>query len=113
MQRVICYRLLESWMPVAASAAPEADAEGHPIRKEDQMEEGLKAGAFVLKVLERLARLDGFDKTDLGEQTDRHWANPSELAQRVQVASPVLLARLSGGNPPDIPPTGDPQGTPS
>ena len=66
---------------------------------EEPLEAGLKAGAFVLKVLERLARLDGLDAAEKREVTLTEVADPVELARRVRAVSPVLMARLRLGGP--------------
>src|SRR4051794_3337938 len=62
-QRIVCAQLLEHWVPLAT--AEELEIRKKTKTKSDQaideatFEAGLKAGAFVLKVLERWARLDG------------------------------------------------------
>jgi len=95
-QRAVCYQLLERWVPLAASATLALCKEGRtgPVIDEEPLEAGLKAGAFVLKVLERLARLDGLDAAEKRELTVLKMADPVELARRVQAVSPVLMARL-------------------
>ena len=95
-QRAVCYALLERWVPVAASAALALRTEGRtgPVLDEEPLEAGLKAGAYVLKVLERLARLDGLDAAEKREVTVTEMADPVELARRVRAVSPVLMARL-------------------
>ena len=95
-QRAVCHALLERWVPVAASAALALRTEGRtgPVIDEEPLEAGLKAGAFVLKVLERLARLDGLDAAEKREVTVTEMADPVELARRVRAVSPVLMARL-------------------
>ncbi len=95
-QRAVCLALLERWVPVAASAALKLRTEGKtgPVIDEDTLEAGLKAGGFVLKVLERLARIDGLDVAEKREVTLTETADPAELARRVRVVSPVLMARL-------------------
>jgi len=95
-QRAVCYALLERWMPVAASATLSVRSEGRtgPVVDEEPLEAGLKAGAYVLKVLERLARLDGLDAAEKRELTVKKSVDPLELARRVRAVSPVLMARL-------------------
>ena len=95
-QRVVCYKLLERWAPLAASATRALRSEGRagPVIDEEPLEAGLKAGAFVLKVLERLARIDGLDAAEKRELTVTKMADPVELARRVRAVSPVLTARL-------------------
>jgi len=95
-QRMVCYQLLERWVPLAASATLALREEGRtgPVIDEEPLEAGLKAGAFVLKVLERLARLDGLDAAEKRELTVMKMADPVELARRVQAVSPILMARL-------------------
>ncbi|MCX6966949.1 MAG: hypothetical protein NTZ46_04065 [Verrucomicrobia bacterium] len=95
-QRAVCLALLERWVPVAASAALALRTEGKsgPVIDEEPLEAGLKAGGFVLKVLERLARIDGLDAAEKRELTVTETADPAELARRVRVVSPVLMARL-------------------
>ena len=93
-QRAVCYQLLERWVPAAAS---------------EPVEEGLKAATLVLKILERLARLDGLDAAEKRELTVTELADPVELARRVRVVSPLLMARIqaleaSSGKPPQTPP---------
>jgi len=105
-QRVVCFQLLERWVPVAASADLAVREEGRsgPVIDEEPLEAGLKAGAFVLKVLERLARLDGLDAAEKRELTVTEMADPVELARRVRAVSPVLMARLRLEGPPKLPP---------
>ena len=95
-QRAVCYALLERWVPVAASATLALRSEGRcgPVIDEEPLEAGLKAGAYVMKVLERLARLDGLDAAEKRELTVTEMADPVELARRVRAVSPVLMARL-------------------
>lgn len=108
-QRAVCYEMLERWVPVAASAALAVRSEGRngPVIDEEPLEAGLKAGSLVLKVLERLARLDGLDVVEKREPTLPEVADPVELARRVRVVSPLLVARLRLGSeppPPALPP---------
>jgi|GEM_PF-2155855 len=95
-QRAICAALLEKWVPLATAEAlaVQGESRGKPVLEEEAFETGLKAGAFVLKVLERLARLDGLDAAERKEVTVSEFADPLELARRIRVVSPVLLARL-------------------
>ena len=95
-QREVCLSLLERWVPLAVAADLLLQKEGKsgPVIDEEPFEAGLKAGAFVIKVLERLARLDGLDAVEKREVTVGEMADPVELARRVQVVSPVLAARL-------------------
>ena len=97
-QREVCLKLLERWVPLAVADDLAIQKEGRsgPVVDEEPFEAGLKAGAFVLKVLERLARLDGLDAVEKREVTVAEMADPVELARRVQVVSPVLTARLGG-----------------
>ncbi len=95
-QRQVCARLLEKWVPLAASetlALEEHDRKGVPIEG-DAFEAGLKAGAFVVKILERLAKLDGLDAAEKKELTVGRQVDPAELARRVRVVSPLLLERM-------------------
>ena len=95
-QRAVCYQLLDRWVPVATSATLAIRSEGRagPVIDEEPMEAGLKAGAYVVKILERLARLDGLDAAEKQEMTVTEMADPVELARRVRVVSPILMARL-------------------
>jgi len=95
-QRVICAALLDKWVPLATAEAlaVQGESRGKPVIDEEAFESGLKAGAFVIKVLERLARLDGLDAAEKKEVTVSEFADPLELARRIRVVSPVLLARL-------------------
>ena len=95
-QRAVCLQLLERWVPIAASPALALRKEGRtgPMIDEEPLEAGLKAGAYVLKVLERLAHLDGLDAAEKRELTVKKMADPVELARRVRVVSPILMARL-------------------
>ena len=96
-QRDACVQLLESWLPIATlQALANSDVKSTEPNREKALESGLKAGAFVLKLLERLARLDGLDAADKGDAPANELADPLELARRVQVVSPVLMARLRG-----------------
>lgn len=111
-QRQVCSQLLERWVPVAASADLAVREEGRsgPVIDEEPLEAGLKAAALVLKLLERLARLDGLDAAEKRELTVTEWADPAELARRVRVVSPLLMARLQPEGPkppPALPPPGD------
>ena len=112
-QRSVCHQLLERWVPVAASAALALRTEGGragPVLDEEPLEAGLKAGAFVLKVLERLARLDGLDAAEKRELTVTEMADPVELARRVRAVSPVLMARLRLEGPLPSPADAEPSG---
>lgn len=96
-QRKVCLRLLERWVPVATAEAVALGKEG-TVLDEEALEAGFKAGAFVLKVLERLARLDGLDAAEKKELTVAQVADPAELARRVEAVSPALMARLRLGD---------------
>jgi len=95
-QREVCMQLLERWVPlaIAANLLLQRESKSGPVIEEEPFEAGLKAGAFVLKVLERLSRLDGLDAVERREVTVSETADPVELARRVHVVSPVLAARL-------------------
>ena len=97
-QREVCLKLLERWLPLAVSEelAIRKESRTGPVIDEDPYEAGMKAGVFVLKVLERLARLDGLDAVEKREIAVSETPDPLELARRVQTVSPVLAARLSG-----------------
>ena len=97
-QREICERLLERWVPLAVSAELILRKEGRsgPVIDEDPFEAGLKSGVFVLKVLERLARLDGLDARGKREDTGPEKFDAVELSRRAKIVSPVLTARLDG-----------------
>lgn len=101
-QRTVCLALLDRWVPIATSEALALRKEGRsgPVIDEEPLEAGLKAGAFVLKLLERLARLDGLDAAEKREVMVRELVDPVELARRVRVVSPVLAARLRLGDRP-------------
>lgn len=112
-QRSVCAQLLERWVPVAASSELALREEGRsgPVIDEEPLEAGLKAGAFVLKLLERLARLDGLDAVEKREVTATEPADPMELAQRVRIVSPILMARLASDalpSAPRLPPVNQP-----
>jgi hypothetical protein len=98
-QRKVCAQLLERWVPVAASADLAVREEGRsgPIINEEPLEAGLKAAGIVLKLLERLAKLDGLDAVEKRELTVTQTADPVELARRVRAVSPILMARLQLG----------------
>jgi hypothetical protein len=104
-QRTVCFKLLERWVPVAASADLAVREQGRsgPIIDEEPLEAGLKAAGLVLKLLERLARLDGLDAAEKRELTLTEMADPVELARRVHTVSPLLIARLRL-EPPGKPP---------
>ena len=94
-QRDVCAQLLEHWVPIASpELAVRKEGRNGPVIEENALEEGLKAGAIVLKLLERLAKLDGLDAAEKREVTVRRTADPLELARRVQTVSPILIARL-------------------
>ena len=95
-QREVCAKLLDRWVPISISDDLVLRKEGRsgPVLDEEPFEAGLKAGAFVLKVLERLARLDGLDSGERTEDAESDMVDPVELARRVQIVSPVLAARL-------------------
>ncbi|MEI6562655.1 MAG: hypothetical protein WCO68_11355 [Verrucomicrobiota bacterium] len=101
-QRAVCHVLLECWIPVATSDRLALRSEGRtgPVIDEEALEAGLKAGAYVLKVLERLARLDGLDAAEKRELTAGNAVDPVELARRVRAVSPMLMARLQLASPP-------------
>jgi len=98
--RRVCIGLLERFVPLATARNLALRKEGRtgPVIDEEPLESGFKAGAFVLKVLERLARLDGLDAAEKRELTVAELADPVELAKRVEAVSPVLLARLRLGD---------------
>lgn len=98
--RRVCIALLERFVPVATAEALALRKEGRsgPVIDEEPLEAGFKAGAFVLKVLERLARLDGLDAAEMRELTVAELADPVELAKRVKAVSPVLMGRLRLGD---------------
>lgn len=94
-QRDVCAQMLERWVPIASpELAVRREGRSGPVIDEAAMEDGLKAGAIVLKLLERLAKLDGLDAAEKREVTVRRTADPLELARRVQAVSPILMARL-------------------
>lgn len=97
-QREVCALLLERWVPLATAAELALRKEGRsgPVIDEEPFEAGLKAGAFVLKVLERLARLDGLDAAEKREVMLTELADPLELARRVKAVSPILAGRGLG-----------------
>jgi len=99
-QRQVCLALLERFVPVATAETLALRKEGRsgPVIDEEPLEAGFKAGAFVLKVLERLARLDGLDAAEKRELTVAELADPVELAKRVKAVSPVLMERLRLGD---------------
>lgn len=98
-QRVVCGELLERWVPLATSEALsiEKESRGKSVIEDNAFDAGLKAGAFVLKVLERLARLDGLDAAEKREVTLTETADPLELAKRIEQVSPILARRLEEG----------------
>lgn len=101
-QRAICGELLERWVPLATAEALciEKETRGKSVIEDDAFDAGLKAGAFVLKVLERLARLDGLDAAEKREVTLSETADPLELAKRIEQVSPILARRLEEGRTP-------------
>ena len=100
-QREICAQLLERWVPIAAvGLALRHEGRGGPVIDEEPLEAGLKAGAYVLKLLERLAKLDGLDAAEKRELTVTKLADPVELARRIRSVSPVLMERLKLSHPP-------------
>jgi len=107
-QRAVCLQLLERWVPIATSPNLALCKEGKtgPVIDEEPFEAGLKAGAYVIKVLERLAQLDGLDAAEKRELTVTKTADPLELARRVQAVSPILMARLQLASAPDNQPSG-------
>jgi hypothetical protein len=100
-QREVCLRLLERWLPLALAEAMAVEREGRsgPVIEEEAFESGLKAGAFGLKLLERLSKRDGLDADDAAAASPkgRTTADPVELARRVEAVSPLLAAKLHGG----------------
>jgi len=103
-QRKVCMALLARWLPVATSEqlAIRKENRGKPVIDEEPLEAALKAGAFILKVLERLARLDGLDAAEKREVTLTEPADPMELARRVRLVAPLLAGRLAGKPPEGI-----------
>lgn len=96
LQRQVCHDLLERWVPLATSEAfaIAKETRGKTVIEDEPVDTGLKAGAFVLKVLERIARLDGLDAAEKRELTVTETADPVELARRVEAVSPILAQRL-------------------
>lgn len=90
--------LLKKWVPLATAEelALARELRGKPVVEEEAFETGLKAGVFVIRVLERLARLDGLDAAERKEVEVSGLADPLELVQRVRTVSPLLAARLAG-----------------
>ena len=105
-QRAVCHELLKRWVPVAASEALAVSKKGRngEIIDEEPLEAGLKAGALVLKLLERLSKLDGLDTEEKPEPVTGERVDLVELARRVKTVSPVLAARLRQERPLNSPP---------
>jgi len=95
-QRAACLKLLDRWLPIAATETLAIRKEGRagPVIDEEPLEAALKAGAFILKLLERLSRLDGLDAPEKQDSALSKMADPVELARRVRIVSPILIARL-------------------
>lgn len=95
-QRDACLKLLDRWLPIAATETLAIRKEGRAglVIDEEPLEAALKAGAFILKLLERLSRLDGLDAPEKQDITLSKMADPVELARRVRIVSPILMARL-------------------
>ncbi len=94
-QREVCWRALDRWEPIASpELAVLKEGRAGPVIEEAALESGLKAAGIVLKLLERLAKLDGLDAAEKREVTVRRTADPLELTRRVQAVSPILMARL-------------------
>lgn len=95
-QRAACLSLLERWLPIAGSeelAVRKKGREGFVI-DEAPLESALKAGAYVLKLMERLAKLEGLDASEKRDSTRTEMADPEELERRVEAVRPVLMARM-------------------
>jgi len=84
---------------------PRKEGRAGPVIDEEPLEAALKAGAFILKLLERLSRLDGLDASEKQDITLSKMADPVELARRVRIVSPILMARLQseGSHPTALP----------
>ncbi len=98
-QREVCTELLSRWVPLATAETLELRKEGRsgPVVEADDFDAGLKASALVLKVLERLSRLDGLDAAEKRETAPAKSVSHGELARRVQLTLPILSARLAAG----------------
>ncbi|XHR26958.1 MAG: hypothetical protein ACFUZC_13510 [Chthoniobacteraceae bacterium] len=100
-------------MAASADLALRKEGRSGPVIDEEPLEAGLKAAATVLKLLERLAKLDGLDAAEKRELTVTETADPEELARRVRTVSPLLIARLRlepPGQPPHPPELEEPGG---
>lgn len=94
-QRAVCVELLERWVPLAVSdeLVLKKENRGKPVLDEEPVEMGLKVGAFVLKVMERWARLDGLDAAEKVAVT-AEVAGPQEVARRIAAVRPLLVQQM-------------------
>ncbi len=103
-QREVCEQLLARWLPLATSADILLQKEGRsgPVIDDEPFEAGLKAGAFVLKLLERLGKLDGLDTDEEPPEERVKPIDPVELARRVRTLAPILAAKMAAGLSPGL-----------
>ena len=88
--RNLCCRMLEAWGPLATGRGWTLARDGKTgqVLNEEPLDMGLKAGVFVLKVMEQMLRLDGAEVAE--QEGARELADPAELARRVEAVLPLL-----------------------
>ena len=96
LHQALCEEMLLRWAPLATSQnwVLEKESRGKTVLEEEPLEMGLKVGAFVLKVMERWARLDGLDASEKRDVSVSDVADPEEVARRVEAVRPQLVQQL-------------------
>lgn len=96
LHQALCEEMLLRWAPLVTSQdwMVEKEQRGKTVLEEEPLEMGLKVGAFVLKVMERWARLDGLDAAEKRDVSVSEVADPAEVARRIEAVRPQLVQQL-------------------
>jgi len=96
LHQALCEEMLLRWAPLVTSQnwVLEKESRGKTVLEEEPLEMGLKVGAFVLKVMERWARLDGLDAAEKRDVSVSEVADPAEVARRIEAVRPQLMQQL-------------------
>jgi hypothetical protein len=88
--------MLNEWRPFAKPATTVAVQEGKAPQK-DAFDNALKAGQFVLKIMERQAKLDNVDaKDDETAGEGKGYFDPNELQERTEAVEGKLAEVAEG-----------------